>query len=988
MSARRAPWPKPKNSWLTLPRPPDSPKVFTIPASAPFSATLAKGLLHRVGAGPMALAEATVYLPTRRAARSIAEVFAREAGGATLLPEFRPLGDVDEDELLLDPSIDALDLKPAIAPLRRRLLLAALIRRWSHSRDGGTMSFGQAAGLARSLAAVMDEAETQGADLSKLDDLAPAVLAEHWADVKAFLSLIRDAWPALLETEGRVNPAAHRNEALRTLAMRLQDNPPARPIIAAGSTGSIPATAALLGVIARLPRGAVVLPGLDRELDTDDWERVEAGHPQFALKQLLERIGVRRDQVGDWAETHAAPERERLLREVLRPAPTTDAWRALAESVHPPKVEDLSLIEASDPAEEASAIALMLREGLETPDLRAALVTRDRGLARRVTAELGRWAIAIDDSAGRPLSRTPVGSFLCLLAEAADERFAPVPLLALLKHPLARMDGDAPAFRANARALDKHLRGPRPDSGLKGIAAAIQNAPRELQSWFARLAAALGPLEATLAKPEVALINALKAHVDAAEALTENLWSGPDGLAANRLIRDLSDAAADLPDVEARSYAPMIRDFMDEVPVRPSYGRHPRLAILGPLEARLQSFDLVILGGLNEGSWPASAADDPWFSRPMRATLGLEPPERAIGLSAHDFACLAAQPRVVLTRAMKSEGTPMVASRWVQRLEQLTKGLGIEAALAPAPHIRKIAAALADSGKPTPVEAPYPCPDVAARPRRLSVTEIETWLRDPYAIYAKRILRLRPLDPLDAEIGPMERGTALHAMLERFVRRYPALPPDAVVKLGAIVDEVLGELGTPKATLAVWRPRFLHAAAWFVDEERQRRDAIAESFVEVTGEMVFKGPAGDFTLYGRADRIDRLRAGGAAIIDYKTGTHPNSKQVNAHLAPQLPLEGAMLASGGFKDIGALAPAELIYVRVSGAAEPGKYCYIDGEASVLARDAAERLAQRIAQFDDINTGYESRVAPFRSTIAGDYDHLARVHEWSVTGWSGE
>ena len=849
------------------------------------------------------------------------------------------------------------------------------------------MSFAQAVSLAKALAKVMDEIERQGADLKMLDKLAPEALSEHWAEVREFLLLIETEWPKVLTAQNRVSPEQHRNESLRTLAKRLQDNPPDRPIIAAGSTGSIPATAELLGVIARLPRGAVVLPGLDRELDADGWERVEAGHPQFALKQLLERIGVRRDQVGDWTETNAAPERERLLREVLRPAPTTDAWRALAESVHPPKVEGLSLLEAADPAEEATAIALMLREALETPERRAALVTRDRGLARRVTAEMGRWNIAIDDSAGRPLSRTPVGSFLCLLAEVADERFAPVPLLALLKHPLARM-GDAAAFRANARALDKQLRGPRPDSGLKGIAAAIQNAPRELQSWFAKVAAILMPLEAALAKPEAALVDILKVHVDAAEALTDNLWSGPDGLAANRLIRDLSDAAADLPDVEARSYAPMIRDFMDEVPVRPSYGRHPRLAILGPLEARLQSFDLVILGGLNEGSWPASAADDPWFSRPMRATLGLEPPERAIGLSAHDFASLAAQPRVVLTRAVKSDGTPMVASRWVQRLEQLTKGLGIEAALAPPPHIRKIAVALADSGKPTPVEAPYPCPDVAARPRKLSVTEIETWLRDPYAIYAKRILRLRPLDPLDAEIGPMERGTALHAMLERFVRRYPALPPDAVVKLGEIVDEVLTELGTPKATLAVWRPRFLRAAAWFVDEERQRRDAIAESFVEVTGEMVFKGPAGDFTLYGRADRIDRLRAGGAAIIDYKTGTPPTSKQVNAHLAPQLPLEGAMLAGGAFKDIGVLAPAGLIYVRVSGAAEPGKYCTIDGDASVLARDAAERLAQRIAQFDDRNTGYESRVAPFRSVITGDYDHLARVREWSVTGWSGE
>ena len=937
----------------------------------------------------MALADVAIYLPTRRAARSIAEIFAREAGGAALLPQFRPLGDVDEDELLLDPSVDALDLKPAIAPLRLRLLLAALIRRWSHARDGGTMSFGQAAGLARSLAGVMDEIETQGADPTKLDDLAPAALAEHWADVKEFLSLIRTAWPPLLEAEGRMNPAAHRNAALRALATRLKANPPDRPVIAAGSTGSIPATAELLGVIARLPRGAVVLPGLDRELDPDAWQRVDAGHPQFALKQLLQRIGVRRDQVEDWAEAAADHERERLLREVLRPAPTTDAWRALAEGTNPPKVNGLSLLEAGDPAEESHSIALMLREAVEKPDLRAALITRDRGLARRVTTQLARWNIAIDDSAGQPLSNTPAGSFLSLLAEAAGEKFAPVPLLALLKHPRSTMGGDAAVFRAHARALDLQLRGPRPDSGLKGIAAAIQGAPRGLQAWFAEVATVLRPLEDILAKPEAALVDILKAQVDAADALSEKLWSGPDGLAANRFIRALSEAAVDIPLIESRAYAAMLRDLMNEVRVRPAFGLHPRLAILGPLEARLQSFDLVILGGLNEGSWPASAADDPWFSRPMRATLGLDPPERAIGLSAHDFASLAAQGRVVLTRAMKSEGTPMVASRWVQRLQQLTKGLGIDDALAPPADIAKIITALSDPGPPKPSEPPYPCPDVAARPRRLSVTEIETWLRDPYAIYAKHVLRLRPLDPLDAEIGPMERGTALHAMLERFVRRYPVLPPDAEAKLASIVDEVLQEFGTPKATLAVWRPRFLHAAAWFVDEERERRGTISQSYVESKGEMAFAGPAGAFTLTGKADRIDRLKAGSAAIIDYKTGAPPSKVQVQKHLAPQLPLEGAMLAGGAFKDIGALTPAELIYVRVSGAAEPGKYSAVGGgDPDALARETAELLAKRIAEFDLKTTGYESRVAPFRSDIAGDYDHLARVREWSVTGWSGE
>ncbi|MDE2265303.1 MAG: double-strand break repair protein AddB [Alphaproteobacteria bacterium] len=986
---------KPMHSWQTLPRPPDnaqSANVFTIPAGAPFSATLTKGLLQRFSGNGLALADITIYLPTRRAARSIAEIFAVEAGGATLLPDFRPLGDVDEDELLLDASADDPELRTAITPLRRRLLLATLIRRWRSSRGSGPLSFGQAAGLAKSLAAVMDEVETQGANLEKLAELAPLSLAEHWTEVKEFLSLIHMQWPALLEAEGCVNPAAHRNEALRELAMRLADNSPARPIIAAGSTGSIPATADLLAVIARLPKGAVVLPGLDRELDEDSWNRIDPGHPQFALKQLLQRIGVARKDVADWTDATGLPAREKILREVLRPAPTTDAWRALAETGGDKLaagLDGLTLVKATDPAEEASVVALLLREVLETPTHTAALVTRDRALARRVTAELRRWDIAIDDSAGRPLSQTAAGSLLCLISEAVDSGFAPVPLLALLKHPLATMGEDTSHFRSRARELDRFLRGPRTDSGLAGIAAAIMGADQRLRAWFSHVTDVLAPLEAILSQPEVTISDVLAAHITAAECLADALWQGAAGDVAGTFVAALSVACADLPPIEANSYAPLFRALAEESAVRPAFGRHPRLAILGPLEARLQHFDLVVLGGLNEGSWPASASNDPWFSRPMRQTMGLEQPERAIGLSAHDFAALAAGPRVVLTRALKADGAPTVASRWIQRLEQLTKGLNIDGALAPRTDYARLAARLADPGKPEQIAPPAPRPPVEARPRKLSVTEIEAWVRDPYAIYAKRVLKLRPLDPLDAETGPMDRGTALHRMLELFVRRYPAdLPADAAVRLAEIVDEVFRALAIPKATLALWRPRFLNAASWFVGEERRRRAGIAEIFVEVKGEHVLKRPAGDFTLHGRADRIDRLKAGGGAVLDYKTGAPPSDSQVLKHLAPQLPLEGAILAAGGFKDIGPLAPAELVYVRVTGSADPGLFRTIKADAMTIADEALERLARRIALFDDPATPYDSRVAPYRADMAGDYDHLARVREWSVSGWRGE
>ncbi|HTO80520.1 MAG TPA: double-strand break repair protein AddB, partial [Methylocystis sp.] len=743
----------------------------------------------------------------------------RVLGGAALLPLFRPLGDVDEDELLLDGSAEEFALPPAMPRERRRLILAALIRRWRQARGETALGFLQSAAMADSLGALLDEVETQDADLDKLHDLVPGALAEHWAEVRDFLALLKTEWPNQLEANGAMNAARRRNEALGALAHRLRASKSGRPVIAAGSTGSIPATAELLGVIAGLPQGAVVLPGLDRVLDAESWARIadDPGHPQFGMRQLLHRLGAARDDVEDWSASVAAP-REALLRETLRPAPTTDAWRALAESNAAEMksgIEGLSLVEAADPAEEARTIALLLRRALETKDRTAALVTPDRALARRVSAELGRFAIAIDDSAGRPLAHTAPGAFLSLLADAAEQQFAPVALLALLKHPLAMMGMDPQDFRAHARRLDLALRGPRPDAGLGGIKQIVEAKGRAIERWWERLTSILLPLERLMAEKDVRLGALLSAHIEAADALAcdamgeTTLWLGDAGSAAAEMIAKLIEAARDAMPVEPSAYAPFFRMSAEEVSVRPPYDRHPRLAILGPLEARLQRFDLTILGGLNEGSWPRPAAADPRLSRPMRKSIGLEAPERAIGLSAHDFATLASAPEVILTRALKNEGTPTVASRWLQRLKQLTQGLGILPALGKSNEVLAIARALAEPGPVKRIERPQPKPPRAARPRRLSVTEIETWLRDPYAIYARRVLALDKLDPLDAVIGPPERGSAIHKALEIFLEDFPVeLPEAATEALLRTATQAFIDLSVPKATRALWEPRF------------------------------------------------------------------------------------------------------------------------------------------------------------------------------------
>jgi ATP-dependent helicase/nuclease subunit B len=408
------------------------------------------------------------------------------------------------------------------------------------------------------------------------------------------------------------------------------------------------------------------------------------------------------------------------------------------------------------------------------------------------------------------------------------------------------------------------------------------------------------------------------------------------------------------------------------------------LFILGPLEARLQRFDLTVLGGLNEGAWPQNAGADPWFSRPMRASLGLEQPERRIGLSAHDFAILAAGPRVLLTRSLKADGAPTIASRWLQRMKQLTSGLALVDALTPPCDYAHLAARMVDVPSAPRLMRPAPTPPVAARPRRLSVTEIETWLRDPYAIYARHVLKLRPLKALDEPIGPLERGTALHKALEDFIAKYPGeLPDDAAEELARTADRVFDEAGIPKAALAVWRPRFLGAAHSLIGIERERRGDVIASHLEKKGGQVFAAPGGDFTLTGVADRIDVLQDGRAAIIDYKSGAVPTTKQVERLLAPQLPLEAAILSEGGFPDIGKRITEALIYLSLADGKKAGKYKPIEN-AEELAIEAAAKLAGRIAQFDQPDTPYHPHVIPLYADSVGDYDHLARVREWSASG----
>ena len=993
--------------------------LFTIPAGAAFADELARGVLKRYGVAgdPFALSRALILLPTRRAIRTLGEAFARVAGGGVaVLPRMRALGDFDEapspldDPAAYDVAAEAVpDMPPPLSVLRREFLLTKLIQRWASNaaKDEERSALGAttpalALKLARELGVLLDQATAEGLAWEKLRDVVPAELSLHWEQTVQFLAILTEQWPDLLKAENASDPAAHRDAALRLAAQRWREAPPSFPVIAAGSTGSVPATAELLKTIAYMPNGAVVLPGVDLTLEREAWEATDSGHPQHGMRMLLEKLDATRRDVEPWGATcddgAVRAARSRLISEALRPAETTPAWR---DFVHERRgvIEEglggLSMFVARTPSEEALAIACALRAAVATPHKTAALVTPDRNLARRVASELKRWGIAIDDSGGVPLSQTVVGRFLSLIVDAAAEAFAPVQLLALLKHPLAALNFPR---RSQARLLalsleEKALRGPRPAAGLDALQALV-TPKSDLARLVVNLRSAYGPFAAVMAEGAHDITVLARLHREAAELLSMEgeavgaLWDDDAGTAAHDLFDRVGEAAAEIGlAMTGREYASFIRTVMDAVPVRPRFGRHARLSILGPLEVRLQHPDLMILGGLNEGVWPPATDPGPWLNRPMRRELDVSQPEKRVGLSAHDFSQAAAAPEVLLTRSEKDGGAPTTPSRWLTRLTMLVEGAGLGERLADDRWLRIACALDRPVGPPQPVEAPAPRPPVAARPRKLPVTQVERWLRDPYSLYAKKILALEPLDPIDEAPGAADRGTKIHEALDRFVKMYPKdLPADdeALGVLTACGRAAFGDMLQRPGVQAFWWPRFERIARWFLTFERERRAGALQIMAEQKGELTFNAPAGPFTLTAKADRLELLPEDAIVVADYKTGVVPSSKQVLAGFSPQLTLEAAIALGGGFPGITAHSVEALIYVELKGGATPGAIRRVKLEDSTASEEAIAARAKFegfVAAFDEPDMPYLSKPRVLLERFAGDYDHLARVKEWS-------
>ena len=1051
-------------------------RVFNISSSAPFLRTLLSALVDgrliegfRARANPELLAQATLYLPTQRACRMAREMFLDVMGrDAVLLPRIVALGHVDEDELDFTQTdtaeFSSLAVPDALDGLPRRLVLMRLVSAWAKqlgSRDlasaplvaGGPAS---TLALADDLARLIDDMTTRGVDWNELDNLVPDDLDHYWKITLDFLKIAKDTWPAHLREAGLIEAAQRRDLLIEAEAARIAALP--GPVIAAGSTGSMPSTAKFLRAIAQHPQGAVVLPGLDTDLDNEAWRAIGgvrdsegrfaehplSSHPQYALHGLLELLGLERGAVKVLADP-VVDGRELLASEAMRPATETAQWhRRLAEVNVAARIErgfdNLAIVEAVNPEMEALAIAVAMREARQQ-NKTAALVTPDRALARRVMAALGRWKLAFDDSGGDSLMDTPAGIFARLAAEAVTSELSPPTLLALLKHPLLRLGQAEGAWTTAIQHLELAiLRGTRPAAGCRGLRAAFawfsdewskaqrkepsalhrseprcrltQGALDDVTRLLDALAAALAPLEnaargthdfATLAQLHRDTVIRLSTADDGqiaafdgtdgqqlAQAFEEFLTPGDD--VASPTPTHIALELADYPDLFSTAFANRV--------VRRPQNADSSLRIYGLLEARLTQCDRVILGGLVEGVWPPTPHIDPWLSRPMRHDLGLDLPERRIGLTAHDFAQLLGAGDVVLTHATKVGGAPSVASRFLHRMKAIAKPTTWDAAIARGARYVRYAEALDHPETVQPVAQPMPKPAVALRPLQMSVTEIEDWLRDPYTIFAKRILNLTPLDPIDLPLTAADRGSAIHNALGDFTQAHrKTLPDNIAAELRSFGERHFAALMEHPEARALWWPRFLRIAEWFAGWEIERRADVAEIAAEERGEIAIPlDGERRFILTARADRIEHRADRTFAIVDYKTGIPPTGKQVRLGLSPQLTLEAAILRGGGFSRAFASFPrqpsvSELVYVRLNGNNPAGQAKVVDlrverGDEPQFPDDAADealaKLTALVRKFENPAQAYTSLDLAMWSNRYGTYDDLARIKEWSVAG----
>ena len=984
------------------------PKVYSIAAHRGFADALVAGLVPRYSGPEFGLARLALLLPSSRARRTVSEAFIRHAGEqgnpGLLMPRMAVVGDLDLDEAL-GPLLDPLgaDIPAAVDPQRRLFALADLIAgiMGENAPTGATLLR-----LARETGATMDRLLVEGIGPEEL--VGDAVLdlfgslSGHWQDSLRVFATVQAKWLGRLQEWNRLDAAARRNRLFDFAAESWKRSPPGTPIVAAGVTSAAPSLARLLRVVADLDEGAVILPDFDLTMPTDVWDELgragaapEPGdtpfarddavsHPQYHLKLLLNRMGVAREEVQPWHRKGLAaspPERSHAIGSLFLPPEASKTWIELP--VEKRRLAGVRIMQAATPEEEAQAVALLVREALDDAEKRVAVVTPDRPLARRVVHHLARWNILADDSAGRPLAQTAAGRAFLLTAEVMAENAKAVPLMALLGHPLADGGMERGTWLRHLRTVERELRGPRLETGLRPIRAVVEKlvpTHKQLGDWWQLTEAAIAPLLEYQPDQTARLSDLIDTIAMAAENLCgEKLWAKEDGRSLAQFVEDFRLHAREAQfEIRPRDVARVLVDAMEPVAVRPPYGGHARVQVLGLLEARMNRADIVICAGLNEGVWPGRGSVDALLAPPVLRALGVPGADFRIGLSAHDLAGALGAPEVVLSRSARDESGPTIPSRFLLRVQALLGDL-----LPKNTDTRAIDLARAMVRTPeAPVyPRPRPMPNADQRLVDISATALDRLRGDPYQFFAGKIMQLQALDALDASPSPAWQGEVAHQILEEWHRADPKPP------IVEIMKRVFEERNVHPLMRGLWQPRLERALEWVEHEVAGYGDREVVA-VEAWGEMHVDG----VRIHGKIDRLDRYADGTLAIVDYKTGSPPSSKMVEQGYALQLGLLGMMAERDGFKAASGEATGfeywSLAKAKTDG--NPFGFGYVETPLKVGSKRSGlppeDFLPTTAAYLDGAIAAWIKGDEPFTARLNPDYpgydtyDQLMRLDEW--------
>lgn len=945
--------------------------MFTIPATDSFIDALAVGVLRRYGEAPETLSRVLVLLPNHRSCDNLSKALLRHSrSDSLLLPRICPLGEVDENiipELWQQGRVEA---RKPVSDHALKLILMQLVERWQGQQQGHSPSVNQLNALADSLTTLMNEMVREDISPETLRDIVPEHLAIYWQESLAFLEIALTALPAILAEKHLILRTERANQLMQAVCTLWQESPPEYPVIIAGTTGSMPTTASLIQTVLKLPEGVIVLPGLEPEHTQEHSDQ----HPQATMLSLLAQCDVDAATVQDWPVSFCPFEhkqealaRRHLFQEMMRPAALCEQWAQV--SISPEAIENITLLETATAQEEADAIALMIRHELESSTRNVAVVTANRSLAKALKASLSRWNIMIDDSTADKVLETSEGIFFMQIAQMVQSNYEPEEVLACIKHPLFRLPEEV--GQDVVAKLDLLLRGCKAASRLKAMLLDENPATDEAKLLY--------HLRQHCLKLEhyASVSERLDAHRQTADALSDGaIYTSVSGKVLHKSLEEIQTALKEHPHMTS-DYASLIQTMLAQATLRDARQEtHTRLALLSPLEARLQYYEMCILAGVNEGMWPQGASPSPWMNRQMRASIGMPDTDKRIGLAAHDFLQCLAKPRVVITRSIKEDGVETMPSRWLTRIVALLRKDGLEHRVKPEYPWAEWARALhtpEEYHRPFP---PEPKPSIAHRPIYYSPTSVELLMRNPYGFYAKKILQLYALDPINKPAGALERGNIIHAALEDYV----ATQQNGLEALLESGKKQFEQYSLDPATSALWWSRYERIAQWFVEHEAlEYKQGLQDRLAEQKGNITLDAAGTTFTLEAKADRIECYADGQLHMIDYKTGTVPKLKDIVAGVSPQIVLEGVIASRDGFPASGNVTT--LAFWKLSGGDTVASIDIVKKDISLLMQEAEEGLKALFTYMHDATAPYRATPNPDIAPAYNDYAHLAREALWA-------